>query len=168
VTPLRLLQTIIDPGLLFMTSIVGSRASSSPEARILLLAIAGQEGDFSLRRQVGGPARSYWQFESGGGVEGVLGHLTAGPIARQVCQALDLPTDRPTVFEAIAWNDALAVTMARLLLWTDPETLPAVGQTQAGWDYYERIWRPGKPGPDRWPVNYHAAMLALAAVPAVS
>lgn len=158
-TPTFVLSDIIDPGLMFMRQVIGPKPSSTDAARIMLLAIAGQEGSFQYRRQVGGPARSLWQFEQGGGVKGVLGHATTGPWARQICGALSIPNDAPTVFEAMAWNDHLAVAMARLLLWTDAAPLPA--DEAGGWGYYERLWRPGKPGPDRWSGNYQAAIAAV-------
>jgi hypothetical protein len=163
VTPAALLRTVIDPGLAFMASVIGPAAwIASNEARLWLLTIAGQEGLFRYRRQLGGgPARSYWEFEHGGGVAGVLAHPIAGPMARAVCAALDIPGDSATVFEAMAWNDHLAVTMARLNLWIARGALPGMLEQAAGWIYYLNQWGPGKPGPDRWPGNYQAATAAI-------
>jgi hypothetical protein len=160
-TPANLLRNIIDPGLAFMASVLGPRPTVTPAARVMLLAISGQEGDFSKRRQIGGPARSYWQMERGGGVAGVLAHHVTGPMAAKVCDALDIPGDLTTVFEAVAWSDHLAVAMARLLLWTDVTPLPTVGQQAVAYACYAGLWRPGKPGPDRWPDNYSAAQAAV-------
>lgn len=158
-TPDFVLREIIKPGAAFYESVVGTSPAFTPQATVLMLAISGQEGSFKDRRQIGGPARSLWQFESGGGVKGVLGHATAGPWARGICNALGIPSDAPTVFEAMAWNDHLAVAMARLLLWTDAAPMPS--DQAGGWNYYLRLWRPGKPGPDRWPTNFHAASAAV-------
>ena len=36
----------------------------SAKARVMLLAIGLQESRFEHRRQIGGPARGFWQFES--------------------------------------------------------------------------------------------------------
>ena len=46
----------------------------SAEATALLLSIGLQESQFTHRRQVGGPARGFYQFELSG-VQGVLRHL---------------------------------------------------------------------------------------------
>lgn len=163
-TPLRMLA-LIDDGLSVMAAAGSSKPSVGAGARCLLLAIAGQEGNLRDRRQIGGPARSFWQFEKGGGVAAVLGHQVAGPWVIGVCSYLNIPYTAATVFEAMAWNDPLAVTMARLLLWTDAAALPALGSQDEAWAYYDRLWAPGKPGPDRWPENYQAALAAVRAVP---
>lgn len=158
-TPAFILAELIDPGLAFMARTIGPKPSDTPDARVMLLAISGQEGDFRYRRQIGGPARSIFQFEQRGGVAGVLAHPVAGPWARQICDALSIPSDAPTVYEAIAWSDHLAVAMARLLLFTDPAPLPS--DEAGGWDLYARLWRPGRPGPDRWAGNFEAASAAV-------
>lgn len=164
-TPDVLLRHVIDPALAFMrASLVGGPCPSiGDEARVPLLGIAGQESGCKERRQIGGPARSYWQFESGGGVAGVMNFPTTRPMLLKLCAALDIPFDRATIYEAMAWNDRLGCAMARFLLYTDAAPLPFVGQRQATWDYYLRNWRPGKPHPDAWPANYDAAMAAVKA-----
>jgi hypothetical protein len=126
------------------------------DCRVLLLAIAAQESGWNERRQVGGgPARSYWQFESGGGVAGVIALQFAR--LQLVCERLDVPMAQSLIFEAMAWNDRLALAMARLLLWTDPAPLPSIGNRDAAWAYYLRLWRPGKPRPDDWAASYARA-----------
>jgi hypothetical protein len=59
----------------------------SPQARVLLIAIALQESRLTHRDQivkgkkpgVKGPALGLWQFEKGGGVRGVLRHPASKP-----------------------------------------------------------------------------------------
>jgi hypothetical protein len=162
-TPTMLLHNSIDPALALMTLALGPLPAVTPAARVTLLAIAGQESLCEYRRQTGGPARSYWQFEGGpsGGLAGLLAHRTAGPWARDICEILDIPADRPTVFEAMAWNDTLAPIMARLLLWTDAAAIPDVGQPDAAYAMYLRLWRPGKEDSSRWPDAYRAAVAAV-------
>lgn len=126
-------------------------------ARVLLLAIAGQESNWSHREQIGGPARSYWQME----VEAVQEVMTRTTFMPDVCALLDVPAEYHVVYHAIAYQDVLAAWCARALLWLDPAPLPAVGDVQGAWDYYQRNWRPGKPGPDRWPSVYAQAAAAL-------
>lgn len=155
-TPEWFLPHIVDPALAFLTSVAGT--PSDDRARVLVMTIAGQETNWRFRRQIGGPARSYWQDEEGGAVVGLFNLVPTQ--LRAVCSALDIPYDQDTVFEAMAWNDMLAGCMARLLLWTDPAALPAVGDVQGGWVYYLRLWRPGAPRPAAWPALY-ATSLAL-------
>jgi hypothetical protein len=122
--------------------------TSGGPALTLLLTTAMQESGLSQRRQIGGPARSFWQFESGGGVKGVMTHPTTAGRLQALCGALVVPWDQATIFEAMAWNDTLAFGMARLLYWTDPAALP--DDADSSWQYYLRNWRPGKPKPDTW------------------
>lgn len=125
-------------------------------ADILMLAIAGQESRWTHRAQIGGPARGFWQFERGGGVAGVLTHRATAERARGLCSALRIEADAVTVYEALRWNDTLAVGFARLLLWSDPKALPT--EPGPGWDCYMRTWRPGKPHLATWQARWEAAM----------
>ena len=47
------------------------------------------------------------------------------------------------VYSALHRDDILAAAFARLLLWTNPNALPAIGQEEAAWQLYLREWRPG-------------------------
>lgn len=154
-TPKDILTTAIDPALALLAK---AGVSGDDKARVLMLAIAGQESAWEHRLQIGGPARSFWQFEKGGGVAGVLSHPASAPRIRGVCVALHIPCDVPTVYEAMAWNDVLAASMARLLLYTDPDPLPDMGKVEDGWRFYLRNWRPGLPHHEAWPARYGTAM----------
>lgn len=133
----------------------------STEARLMLLAIGLQESNLEHRCQVlpggkRGPARGLWQFEKGG-VLGVLRHhLSAEPL-RLLCRSRDVALDVVPIWQQLESDDVLAAGVARLLLYTDPKRLPAIGEVDAAWDYYERNWRPGKPHPDRWADCYALA-----------
>jgi hypothetical protein len=154
-TPKDILVTAVDPAL---TLLATHGVKSDNRARVLLMAIAGQESAWQYRKQVGGPAHSFWQFEKGGGVAGVLGHPASRDKIKAVCAELDVPCEAEAVYQAMIDNDVLAASMARLLLFTDPAPLPEVGEVIAGWDYYEKLWRPGAPHPDVWPGRYGTAM----------
>jgi hypothetical protein len=154
-TPKELLTSAIDPAHALLERLTGVK--SDDRARVLSLAIAGQESAWEHRLQIGGPARSFWQFERGGGVAGVLSHPSSRDKIKAVCAALGVPCDVSTVYREMADNDVLAACMARLLLYTDPAALPAVGDVDAGWAYYLRNWRPGKPHPQTWPLRYAKA-----------
>ena len=150
-------HNIVDPTLGVLAQIINIPVTD--KARVLVTTIAGQESEWAARRQHGGPARSYWQFELGGGVAELFA-VTPNQL-RIVCSALDIPYDQATVFEAMAWNDALACSMARLLLWQDPAALPEVGDVEAGWAYYLRNWRPGAPHHDVWAECYSMSLAAM-------
>lgn len=137
---------------------------ASDEARVMLLAIGLQESRFKHRVQMPlrpgmppGPARGFWQFEKGGGVKGVLSHPASSRLAMEVCAARDIRPNSQTVWEKLAEDDVLAAMFARLLLFTDPAPLPAIGRAEQAWACYNRNWRPGKPHPQTWPALYDSA-----------
>jgi hypothetical protein len=150
---------IVEPTLKWMATSPSLGIPASDSARVLVMAIAGQESRWGARRQIGGPARSYWQFEKDGGVAGLF--RVAPRKLETVCAACDVSFDPATVFEAMAWHDMLACSMARLLLWTDPAALPGLGDKDAGWQYYLRNWRPGAPHPESWSGVYDQALAAI-------
>jgi hypothetical protein len=129
----------------------------SPEARLMMFAIGLQESRFQHRRQIGGPARGFWQFEQGGGVAGVLRHPASKAHALAVCKLRNVDADAATVYRALEHDDVLAACFARLLLWTDPAPLPALHDVWGSWDYYLRTWRPGKPHKHTWPSMHESA-----------
>lgn len=147
-----LLQRTIVPALERLPS-----RMDTPAARILLLAIGLQESRFLHRRQIGGPARGWWQFERGGGVRGVLTHPASRDHAYRICHARGVEPIAATVHAALEFDDELAAVFARLLMWTDAWRLPAAGDVPGGWDFYIRTWRPGKPHPETWPALYAQA-----------
>lgn len=134
---------------------------SGAQAEVMLLAIGLQESRFEHRRQIGGPAVGFWQFEQGGGVLGVLTHPSSRDHAQSVCRARGIPASASAVYSALVTDDVLAAAFARLLLWTDPAALPAVGAQASAWDLYLRTWRPGKPHPGTWKGLYMQAMNAV-------
>lgn len=155
-TPKLLLVTAIDPAHALLEQLVDIPAT--PQARLLSLAIAGQESAWIDRRQLGGPARGFWQFEGGPMSATAEMFRRFSPAIQKVCGQFAIPCDVKTVFEAIAWHDVLAASMARLLLWSDAQLLPELGDLQGSWNYYQRNWKPGAPRPDDWPGRYGTAM----------
>lgn len=139
----------------------------TPEARVMLLAIGLQESRFQHRRQIGGPARGFWQFEQGtkasrGGVWGAYLHPASSALLQQLCSALKVDFTPQAIYAAVETNDVLAAGLARLMLFTDPQRLPAVTDTAAAWQTYLRIWRPGKPHPETWPALHAQAQQEVA------
>ncbi|CUK18990.1 Uncharacterised protein [Achromobacter xylosoxidans] len=139
----------------------------TPAARVMLLAIGLQESRFVHRRQIGGPARGFWQFEKGtrasrGGVWGVYLHPASKGHLAALCRARSVACDPDAIYAALEYDDVLAAGLARLLLWTDPKALPPVGDADAGWALYLRTWRPGRPHPHTWPDLYRQAAVEVA------
>ncbi len=137
-----------------------------PAARVMLLAIGLQESRFTHRQQIGGPARGFWQFEKGtrasrGGVWGVYLHQASKDRLAALCKARSVACDPDAIYAALEYDDVLAAGVARLLLWTDPKALPAIGDADAGWALYLRTWRPGRAHPKTWPALYAQAMTAV-------
>ena len=102
-------------------------------------------------------ARSFFMFEHGG-VSGVLEHPASGPTLKAFCISLEIPPLLDTIYEAIAYNDALAYACARLLLWTDPHPLPEIGDTASSMAMYVNLWRPGKFSAERWTARFAEAL----------
>jgi hypothetical protein len=148
----------------------------SDAAVVLILAIMLQESSLAHRWQVidanrpdrKGPARGLAQFEKGtkasrGGVWGVYLHPASRYWLAQVCEKLGVEFHPNAIWAALESNDTLAVCVARLLLFTDPKPLPAIGAKDVAWAYYQRNWRPGKPHPETWHRKYSAAVQAVTA-----
>jgi len=163
------LSQIIRPVLACMAS--AEKIAHTPAAERLMLAIGWQESRFLYRDQVDtgpavlGPATGFWQFESGGGVRGVMRHQATSRFARDRALMSNLPFLQQAIWAgfAEAKHDRLAAAFARLLLWTDPKPLP---ETEAhGWDYYLRNWRPGKPHARTWPEAWKRATDTIALAP---
>lgn len=136
-----------------------------PAARVILLTIGLQESHFLYRRQLGnGPARSFLQFERGtkasrGGVWGIYLHPASKDLLREACAAHGVPFDPMSIWQAIEHNDVLAFICGRLLMWTDAQPLPALGDVDAAWSLYaDRCWKPGKPHPETWAAFYSHAL----------
>lgn len=151
-------------GLIFQAFDLLPSKMSSADARAEITAICMQESGLAARRQYGnGPARGLAQFEKGGGVHGVMTHSASRDYAADVCEVLGVPFTEMDVWQALEFNDVLALAFARLLLWTDAKKLPpaVLESERAAWDYYERNWRPGKPHPEKWGANWEQAIAAV-------
>ena len=140
------------------------------EAKLEVLSIGGQETKYTARRQLIkkdgklqplGPATSFWQFEQGGGVVGVLKHPASATLAKRLCAVRDVAPTAAAVWAAMEHDDVLGAGFARLLLLTDPGRLPKIGDVEAGWTIYVKNWRPGKPHKDTWAAAYANARTEL-------
>ncbi|MFE0843120.1 hypothetical protein [Achromobacter insolitus] len=151
-----IILTAVNPALALLPVKMATTA-----ARVQLLAIGLQESRFLHRRQIKGPAMGFWQFERGGGVRGVLSHPSSWQAAREVCAARGVKPTATDVYNMLEHDDVLAAAFARLLLWTDPARLPAVGEVDAAWALYLRTWRPGKPHPQTWGGLYAQALVEV-------
>lgn len=141
-----------------------SKMNTAPAAQEVM-SICAQETDLIHRRQMGnGPARGLAQFEKGdeksrAGVYGVMNHPASRELVRHVCHERGVPFERDVIWKALEFDDVLAFALARLLLWTDSGKLPTT--QQEGWDTYLRVWRPGKPHPEKWATSWRMAKEVL-------
>lgn len=126
-------------------------------AMALMAAIGYQESRFAHRWQVVagrpdamGPARGFWQFEVGW-VAAVATHPATRTQVRNLCELRGIAPQPRAIYGELHRDDELAGALARLLLWSDADPLPDVfADPEAGWAYYTRNWRPGKPHPQTW------------------
>lgn len=153
-TPALFVEIALSPALRLLPA-----QMDSPAARAMMITIALQESRLLHRRQIGGPARGYAQFEMGGGVRGVLTHRASAEHAKRVCAALDYQPTPDVVYAAIEHNDILACVFSRLLLWTLPGALPARSEHDKAWSAYIAAWRPGKPHRSTWNTFYDQAWI---------
>ncbi|XQA72084.1 hypothetical protein ACM9XA_11335 [Xanthomonas sacchari] len=158
ITPSLALSQIIVPALQDLGD-----GMDSPPARVQMLGMSMQESGLKYRHQVGGPAHGLWQFEAGGGVKGVLTHSASQRRARALCERRGVAPTIAAVFAALEHDDLLAASFARLLLWTLPAPLPALGDEQEAWEQYIEAWRPGKPDRARWARVYPQALSTVRA-----
>lgn len=157
-TPETFVDTAIDPALALLPPRMDSQ-----EAVALLVAIALQESGLKYRRQIGGPALGFLQWELPQ-VGLVLRHPVVGPLARKVLAELVYePGDPPHehIHAAMEHNDILNAAFSRLLLWPDAAPLPKRGDVQGSLATHLRVWRPGRPRPLDWPANYVRAWNAV-------
>lgn len=123
---------------------------NSPERTVLLLAFGAQESRFEHTDQIDkagtdvlGPALGWWQFERGGGVVGVLSHRSTAKLAQALCVARDVLAAPRDAWRALKDDQVFAAGMAALLIYTDPEPLPRIGDVDGAFSLYLRTWRPG-------------------------
>ena len=158
ITPADALGQIIVPALATLPA-----QMDSPEARLLLLAIALQESGLRAREQNGGPAHGLWQFEVNGVLAVMHNTRTAGLVFKW-CTDNGITYGGNGIYNQLAEDDELACVIARAMLWADPRPLPEVGDAMGAFDYYERNWMPGKPSYTRWKSSaYPQALAALQA-----
>lgn len=155
------LQLDIDSALALLPTTMSTVA-----AKLQLYATSRQENPNRVPKQIGGPAVGDYQFESGGGVKGVLTHPAVAAYTVKVCKARGIAVSQLSIYEALQKDPVLAAALARLLYFTDPQRLPTVGDEEGAWALYLRTWRPGayarQPAELRakWKKNYADALAA--------
>jgi hypothetical protein len=158
-TPAIFLANIINPGLEALESF-GGPAPSVAAARFML-AIAMQESGPGLNARyqgspnpTSGPAKGWWQFETAG-CAGVLSHKACSQLCQLACEFYYIVPQSAPLARALEGHDVMAAICARLLILTEPHALPAT--QNEGWSQYLNLWRPGKPHPETWPLNWQTA-----------
>lgn len=132
VSPQHFLVTVIRPTLLFLEL-------HSPAAEQLLLSTALQESHLKHRRQLSGPALSYFQIEPATHDdiwENFLAYRQA--LAKKVTTLMTHP-DAGKI-EQLESNDHYAAAMARVHYLRVPESLPAFNNMVAMSAYWKRYY----------------------------
>lgn len=137
----------------------------SNKALVMMIAIGLQESRLIHRKQIGGPAKGLFQFERGGGVRGVLNHQATKQISRELCVGLMGTDNLQAVYDELEHSDVLAAIFCRLLLWTDPRSLPSICDVDGAWNLYIRTWRPGKPHRHTWDILHQQARIFVESLP---
>jgi hypothetical protein len=163
-TPSEFLSTVLDPGIIWCQSVPGWTVPFDDRARLMLLAIPGQESAWrNVAQAGGGPGVGPYQFEPETCDE-LLINAASRPMMHAIATALGIATgelDGAAFYDRIINDTRLAVALARLDLFCDPHSLPAISDQDGSWRMYLRVWRPGKPKPSAWAKNYKAAMSAI-------
>lgn len=154
---MNVIETVCETAIMPALELLPERMNNK-KAIVMMIAIGLQESRLIHRKQIGGPAKGLYQFERGGGVRGVLNHPTTKQLAHDLCVGLMGTSDQEAVYDELEFSDVMASIFCRLLLWTDPKSLPAVGDVQGAWDLYIRVWRPGKPHRGTWNALYTKAV----------
>ena len=139
-TPTDFYRTILAPAAEFCAPILAAR--DCPEARCMLLAIAGQESGWRNIHQDGGPAVDPWQHEIGS-IRALKLNITTQRYMHSMARAVGCGTDPDSIYAALLGDMRLAYGCARLLLWTVPQPLPAIGDHTETLRQYRWTWRPG-------------------------
>lgn len=150
------------------------KAMNTPEATVALLTIGQQESRFQYRWQLPrkpggpkGPARGFWQFELGsrllgGGVWGVYKHKASRFWLAMVCEKFGVKFEPAAIYAMIEENDVFACCVARLLIFTDAQKIPALNDVEGLWKMYaKRTWVPGSPHRHTWDAFHQKARQAL-------
>jgi hypothetical protein len=154
------LSSILEPGIAWCEKLPGWTIPFDDRARVLMIAIAGQESGWqNIAQGGGGPGRGPWQFETETCTE-VIKNPASAKMALIANEAAGLSV-HGTTYDSLISKPDLAVAFARLDLWCNPSPLPAVDWIEDAWKYYLATWRPGKPRLDDWPANYEAAVAAV-------
>lgn len=159
-------RTIMVPSLAYIRKYLPD-IPASPAEHLLLLTIGGQEGGWTYSIQSNnGPAHSFWQFEIEG-VGGVLVNSATAAMARALCSVEGIQPAQGAAWRYMATEQAdhFSAGIARLLLWSDLHTLPAIDDVEGMQTYYIRNWRPGRRSDNEWRERFAAAQAALSEAP---
>lgn len=154
-TPQTVLAKVIVPAFALLPA-----QMDTPQARVMLLAIGGQESGYRTRQQDNGPAHGLWQNERP--IQQLLiDNKASAAEVYALCKSRAVSPLAHDMYWALLTDDIFAADIARLILWCNAEPLPELGDCAGAWRYYDQTWRPGKPRPADWPDNYRAALAAV-------
>jgi hypothetical protein len=159
-TPTAFLAQELLPALAWLEQVVGPVPPASRQARIMLLAMPGQESLWqNVQQSGGGPGRGFYQDEPETCGE-VLNNPASSLMMLKVCAALGILATGAAIYMTLLGQPKLQVALSRGDLFCDPRPLPAYGDARGAWTYYKRDWGPGDPHPAIWDGIYAQAISA--------
>lgn len=136
----------------------------SDQARVQVLGDGLYESGFRTRIQApNGPAHGLWQFQINA-IRLVMWNAATSAACAALCEACGVKFGPTAIYFAIAdgAHDVLAAGLARLIVWADPQPLPAIGNAPAAADCHQRCYRPGAWDESRYIALYPQAVEAVA------
>lgn len=125
---------------------------ASDDAIALIMGTGAVESGFRTLKQVGGPARSWWQVEPMTAQDNLNSYLRFRPaLWDKVCQTAIVPHLVLTyvadeLVRLLEVNIAFAICMARIKYWRYPEPLPRYDDIEGQAEYWLKAYNSGGKG----------------------
>lgn len=125
---------------------------ASDDAVALIMGTAAAESGFLTLRQVGGPARSWWQVEPSTAMDNLLNYLRYRPVEWAAVVRTSLISDDINVYDRsrlthlLEINLAFAICMARVKYWRVNEPLPHYADIESQAKYWKKHYNAGGKG----------------------
>lgn len=154
----------LDPSLAWLTSVLGTKPVNDDRARLQLLATAGQESGWENVVQLGAGKFDHavgpFQMQLNTVMDIFMNTITDAK-AMVLCLKLGANPTADAAYAAILAQMKLAVGLARLDYFANPNLFPEIGDEAGGYAMYLDTWRPGAPSPARWTIVYAEALAAV-------
>ena len=162
-SPEEFYTTVLTPALNKMAKFA-PQLTNNRSLQVLMMSISGQEANWTERVQIpSGEAHGLFQMQIND-IEDIIANPETAALFELGMKAWGVKTiTADHLFEllAVPEGDSLAVLLARLNLWANPDPLPPADDEQGLWEYYLQTWRPGAPVPSRWSGVYGQSLMTV-------